>query len=188
MHLCWLTWKTKLHTEVILSVLKLVKEKKEKKITAHNQEIGTNKIFVLLIDCGKWPSFRAWNYLGNVSMGISPCPKKKTTKIPKNTSSTWENLQKTSAVTFFRLHIGEKMFCIRRISVRKRLLETNSYTTRAHGFLKVTLRPNSIDHVYQDHSLCQSLCKQLWPSIAHRLPVMQSATVLTKPNKQCMTK
>jgi len=49
--------------------------------------------------------------------------------------------------------------------VRKSQIETNSYTARAHGPLKVTLRLNSRDHVYQDHSLCQSLCKQLWPNL-----------------------
>lgn len=42
--------------------------KKKNVITAHNQEMRTNKIFVLLIDCGKWLSFRGWKL---VSMGIS---------------------------------------------------------------------------------------------------------------------
>lgn len=42
---------------------------KKNVITAHNQEMRTNKIFVLLIDCGKWPSFRGWKLLGEREHG-----------------------------------------------------------------------------------------------------------------------
>lgn len=39
-------------------------------ITAHNQEMRTNKIFVLLIDCGKWPSFRGWKLVSRRNQSV----------------------------------------------------------------------------------------------------------------------
>lgn len=106
--------KNKWHTEVIPSALKLVREK----FNYCPQPGNENKLNICTLNLfsGKWPSFRGWKLLEEREHGNQSVPKKEEDKNTKNhfeyfSGSFWlcelvTDLQK--AVTFFRLHTGEK--------------------------------------------------------------------------------